>query len=96
LPEFLFEELPAPQLTNSANKSRMVTLYHYPLCPHSRFAGLILGEYAIAPELVEAKPFERRVEFLHIDPSGLTPLIVTAEMNSRPFARAPRAVQELR
>ena len=54
----------------------MPTLYHYPLCPHSRFARLILGEYGIAPEFIEEKPFERRLEFLHIDPSGQTPVIV--------------------
>jgi glutathione S-transferase len=54
----------------------MVTLYHYPLCPHSRFARLLLGEYAIKPELVEEKPFERRREFLLLDPAGRTPVIV--------------------
>ncbi len=54
----------------------MVTLYHYPLCPHSRFARLLLGEYAIKPELVEEKPFERRREFLLLDPAGRTPVLV--------------------
>jgi glutathione S-transferase len=54
----------------------MVQLYQYPLCPHSRFARLILGEYGISPELIEEKPFERRLEFLHIEPSGQTPVIV--------------------
>jgi len=54
----------------------MVTLYHYPLCPHSRFARLLLGEYAIKPELVEEKPFERRREFLLLDPAGRTPVVV--------------------
>ncbi len=54
----------------------MVTLYHYPLCPHSRFARLLLGEYAIKPELVEEKPFERRREFLLLDPAGQTPVLV--------------------
>jgi glutathione S-transferase len=54
----------------------MVTLYHYPLCPHSRFARLLLGEYAIKPELAEEKPFERRREFLLLDPAGRTPVLV--------------------
>jgi glutathione S-transferase len=54
----------------------MVTLYHFPLCPHSRFARLLLGEYAIKPELVEEKPFERRREFLALDPAGRTPVLV--------------------
>jgi glutathione S-transferase len=54
----------------------MVTLYHYPLCPHSRFARLLLGEYEIKPELIEEKTFERRREFLLLDPSGQTPVLV--------------------
>ncbi len=54
----------------------MVTLYHYPLCPHSRFTRLLLGEYAIKPELIEEKPFERRREFLLLDPAGRTPVLV--------------------
>src|ERR1019366_6773066 len=31
----------------------MITLYHHPLCPHSRFVRLLLGEYSIKPELIE-------------------------------------------
>ena len=59
----------------------MVTLYHYPLCPHSRFVRLLLGEYAITPEFVEEKPFERRREFLLLDPAGQTPVLVEQSGN---------------
>ncbi len=54
----------------------MITLYHHPLCPHSRFVRLILGEYGIEPQLIEENVFERRREFLILDPAGQTPVLV--------------------
>ena len=54
----------------------MVTLFHHPLCPHSRFIRLLLGEYGIEPELIEEKTFERRHEFLALNPAGQTPVLV--------------------
>ncbi len=57
----------------------MVTLYHYPLCPNSRFVRILLGEYAIKPELIEEKPYERRRDFLLLDPSGQPPVLVEQE-----------------
>ncbi|HEY1735512.1 MAG TPA: glutathione S-transferase family protein [Methylovirgula sp.] len=54
----------------------MLTLHHHPLCPQSRFIRLVLGEYGIAPTLVEEKPYERRQEFLLIDPAGETPVLI--------------------
>jgi len=54
----------------------MVTLHHHPLCPQSRFVRLFLGEYGIDPELIEERPFERKHEFLLLDPAGETPVLV--------------------
>lgn len=54
----------------------MVTLYHHPLCPQSRFVRLFLGEYGIEPQLIEEQPFERRQDFLLLDPAGETPVLV--------------------
>ena len=54
----------------------MITLYHHPLCPHSRFVRLLLGEYGIEPQLVEENVFERRRDFLILDPAGQTPVLV--------------------
>jgi glutathione S-transferase len=54
----------------------MVTLHHHPLCPQSRFVRLFLGEYGIDPQLVEERPFERKEEFLLLDPAGETPVLV--------------------
>jgi glutathione S-transferase len=54
----------------------MATLYHHPLCPHSRFIRLVLGEFAIDATLVEERIFDRRREFLILDPVGRTPVLV--------------------
>ena len=54
----------------------MPTLYHHPLCPHSRFARLALAEHGIEPQLVEERAWERRRAFLELDPAGATPLLV--------------------
>ncbi len=54
----------------------MARLYHHPLCPHSRFVRLLLGEYGFEAELIEEKTFERREDFLKLDPAGRTPVLV--------------------
>ncbi len=54
----------------------MVTLYHHPLCPNSRFVRLVLGEYGIEPNLIDEKTYERRRDFLIMNPAGQTPVLV--------------------
>ena len=54
----------------------MVTLYHHPFCPHSRFVRVAMAEYGIEPELIEEKVWERRREFLTLSPEGITPLML--------------------
>jgi glutathione S-transferase len=54
----------------------MLTLFHHPFCPHSRFIRLALGEYGITPRLVEERVWERRHEFLAINPAATTPVMV--------------------
>jgi glutathione S-transferase len=55
----------------------MLTLFHQPLCPHSRYVRLILGEYGIAARLVEERFWERREEFLQLNPAAELPVLVT-------------------
>lgn len=57
----------------------MITLYHHPFCPHSRFVRLVLAEFGVAPDLVEERPWERRRDFLLLSPEGATPLMVEPE-----------------
>ncbi|MFZ0348149.1 MAG: glutathione S-transferase N-terminal domain-containing protein, partial [Pseudolabrys sp.] len=54
----------------------MLTLFHQPLCPHSRYVRLILGEYGIAARLVEERFWERREEFLLLNPAAELPVLV--------------------
>jgi glutathione S-transferase len=55
----------------------MLTLFHHPLCPRSRYVRLILGEYGIPVRLVEERFWERREEFLLLNPAGELPVLVT-------------------
>jgi glutathione S-transferase len=54
----------------------MITLFHHPFCPHSRFVRLVLGEYSISPRLAEERVWERREEFLALNPESTTPVLV--------------------
>jgi glutathione S-transferase len=54
----------------------MLTLFHHAFCPHSRFIRLALGEYGIAVRLVEERVWERRREFLVLNPACTTPVLV--------------------
>lgn len=54
----------------------MLTLFHHPFCPHSRFVRLIFAELGVAPRLVEERTWERRADFLALNPAGATPVLV--------------------
>jgi glutathione S-transferase len=54
----------------------MLTLFYHPFCPHSRFVRLALGEFALEPRLVEERVWERREEFLTLNPAGTTPVLL--------------------
>jgi glutathione S-transferase len=53
-----------------------LTLFHHPFCPHSRFIRLALGELGVSARLVEERVWDRRVEFLILNPAGVTPVLV--------------------
>jgi glutathione S-transferase len=55
----------------------MVTLFHHPFCPHSRFIRLALGEYGLDLRLVEERAWERREGFLALNPACTTPVLLT-------------------
>ncbi len=54
----------------------MLTLFHHPFCPHSRFARLVLNEYGLDLRCVEERAWERREPFLVMNPAGTTPVLV--------------------
>ncbi|HWK98177.1 MAG TPA: glutathione S-transferase family protein [Pseudolabrys sp.] len=55
----------------------MLTLLQQPLCPLSRFVRLMLAEYDIDVRLVEERFWERREEFLVLNPAGTIPVLIT-------------------
>jgi glutathione S-transferase len=65
----------------------MLTLFHQAFCPHSRFVRIALAEYGLQPHLVEERPWERRTEFLALNPAGTTPVLVEEGHPPVPDAR---------
>ncbi|HEY1545591.1 MAG TPA: glutathione S-transferase family protein [Xanthobacteraceae bacterium] len=65
----------------------MLTLFHHGLCPHSRFVRLALGEYGLDHRLVEERPWERRDEFLAMNPAGTLPVLIEEGLPPIPEAR---------
>lgn len=55
----------------------MLTLFHQTLCPLSRYVRLILSEYGLDMRLVEERFWERREDFLLLNPAGQLPVLVT-------------------
>ena len=54
----------------------MLTLFHHPLSPVCRYTRLILGEYGMTARLVEERFWDRREEFLLLNPAGEIPVLV--------------------
>ncbi|MFL5135652.1 MAG: glutathione S-transferase N-terminal domain-containing protein, partial [Microvirga sp.] len=54
----------------------MATLHSYPFCPQSRFARLVFAELGLEPDVVEEKPWDRRIPYLEINPAGNLPLFL--------------------
>jgi glutathione S-transferase len=52
----------------------MLTLFHHQFCPHSRFVRIAAGEYGLNPRLIEERTWERRDDFLVLNPAGTTPV----------------------
>src|SRR5208283_2769955 len=78
----------APTAYNDSPNVRdgMLTLFHHPICPHSRFVRLVLEEYNQPPRLSEERVWERRPEFLELNPAGTTPVLVEDGMPPVPGA----------
>ena len=67
----------------------MWQLYQFPLCPFSRKVRLVLGEKGVAHELVREYPWERRDEFVDLNPAGETPVLVDAETGTTLIGSQP-------
>lgn len=54
----------------------MIALYHSTFDPASRTVRQILGEYGVPVTLVEEKVFDRRADFLAMNPAGTVPVLL--------------------
>jgi glutathione S-transferase len=54
----------------------MLKLYHHPFSPASRFIRLVLAEHEAKVELVIERPWERRPDFLAMNPAAGVPVLV--------------------
>lgn len=57
----------------------MLILYHHPICPFSRKTRIILHEKNIHFEMINEKFWERREEFLMLNPAANTPVIMKSD-----------------
>ncbi|MEM1345257.1 MAG: glutathione S-transferase family protein [Pseudomonadota bacterium] len=55
----------------------MHRLYHLPLSAFCRKIRLVLAEKRIEAELIEERPWERRMDFLRLNPAGQVPVLIT-------------------
>jgi glutathione S-transferase len=55
-------------------------LIHHRFCPHSRFIRVSLAEYGMPLDLVDEPVWERRPEFLAINPAATTPVLIDQEL----------------
>jgi glutathione S-transferase len=54
----------------------MRRLYHLPLSPFSRKIRLVLGEKRLEADMIEEKPWERRLDFLRLNPACEVPVLI--------------------
>ncbi|OJT99788.1 glutathione S-transferase [Metarhizobium album] len=60
----------------------MPTLYHHPMSSASRFVRLILTEYGFQADLIEEQIWEKRRDFLALNPAGTLPVYVDDSMRA--------------
>jgi glutathione S-transferase len=59
----------------------MWQLFQFPLCPFSRKVRLLLGEKGVGYDLVRESPWDRRDEFLDMNPAGQVPVMADPNRN---------------
>lgn len=70
------------------------TLHHFPLDPASRQVRLALGEKRLPFKDVAERVWEQKSEFLALNPSGMTPVLVETEKGARTVICEVRAILE--
>jgi len=75
-------------------KLPMFRLYHLPLSPFCRKVRLVLAEKKLDVDLIEERPWERRLDFLRMNPAGMVPVMVTDDGKVLSESRAITAFLE--
>ena len=57
----------------------MIKFFHYPICPLSRQIRLYLAELNLEVTLVKEAYWERREDFIRINPAATVPVIIFEE-----------------
>lgn len=60
----------------------MTLLYHHPMSTASRFVRLIFSEYGVPSELVEEPIWDKRRDFIALNPAGTLPVYVDDNMRA--------------
>jgi glutathione S-transferase len=60
----------------------MPVLYHHPMSTASRFVRLIFAEYGFHADLVEEQPWEKRRDFIALNPAGTLPVYLDDNMRT--------------
>ncbi|MET3853165.1 MULTISPECIES: glutathione S-transferase family protein [unclassified Rhizobium] len=60
----------------------MPVLYHHPMSTSSRFIRLVLAEYGYQVDLVEEQTWDKRRDFLALNPAGTLPVYVDDSMRA--------------
>lgn len=60
----------------------MTVLYHHPMSTASRFVRLIFSEYGVPSELIEEQIWEKRKDFIALNPAGTLPVYVDDNMRT--------------
>jgi glutathione S-transferase len=70
------------------------TLHHFPLDPASRQVRLALGEKRLPFQDIPERVWEQKPEFLALNPSGMTPVLVEMDKGRRTVICETRAILE--
>ena len=70
--------------------------FHQPICPFSRKVRLVLGEKKFAVEFVEERPWERRLDFLMLNPSGEVRFWLAMQARLRDIMQLPNGLRKRR
>ena len=65
-----------PKLFFDGDTNKMIKFFHYPICPISRQIRVYLKELNLEVDIIKESYWERREEFVKINPASTVPVII--------------------